>query len=87
MNTGVKVLWILCVSLHQILVLDQYVADSVFGFAENCVPEVNLFHSSDLIFITNWKLICSQHIYFNKIHFLHDVFRTSDHETDVYTPS
>jgi len=87
MNTRVKVLWILCVTMHQILVLNQYVADFAFGFAENCVPEVNLFHSSDLIFITYWKLIYSWHIYFNKIQFLHDVFRASVHGTDVYTPS
>jgi hypothetical protein len=57
----------------------------LFGFAENCVPEGNLFHSFDLIFITYWKWICIQHIYFNKIQFLHDVFQTMG--TDVYTPS
>jgi hypothetical protein len=53
---------------------------------QRTVPEVNLFHSSDFIFITYWKLIYSRHIYFNKIQFLHDAFRASDHETDVYTP-
>jgi len=73
--------------MQQILVLNQYVADFVFGFAEDCVPEVNLFHSSDLIFVTDCSLICSRHIYFNKIQFLHDVFRASDHGTYVFTPS
>jgi len=73
--------------MQQILVLNQYVADFVFGFAENCVPEVNLFHSSDLIFITYCNLICSRHIYFNKIQFPFDVFRASDCGTYVYTPS
>jgi len=47
--------------MQQILVLDF-----IFGFAENCVPEVNLFHSSDLIFITYCNLLCSWHIYFKK---------------------
>jgi len=73
--------------MQQILVLKQYVVDFVFGFAENCVPEVNSFHSSDLIFITYCSLLCSRHIYFKKkIQFLHDVFRASEHGTDVYTP-
>jgi hypothetical protein len=40
-------------SMHQIVVLNQYVADLyLFGFAAYSMPEVNLFHSSELIFFT-----------------------------------
>jgi len=45
------------VSMHQILVLNRYVADFstrliLYLDLQKTVPEVNLFHSSDLIFIT-----------------------------------
>ena len=58
MNTRVKVLWILCVSMHQILVLNQYVADFVFEFAENCVPEVNPLPSLTLQSARNLNIPC-----------------------------